>query len=129
MRLAPATHGMDLLTPLHSQGLRLIAESIEMASDVPAVMRLNGSKGMGMTKAEACEGLVARLISVSKALQALKDWEGAAATLQCAKVTLAKGPVEAQKMQYLTSKIIINEAWFALGKVGSADLERWWGWS
>ena len=120
---------MDLITTLHSQGLPLIVESLNMAIDVPAVMRLNGSKGAGMTEAEACEGLVNRMISVSETLEALKDWEGAAVSLQCAKDTLAKGPAEAQKKQYLTLQILIYVAENAVGKVGSAEFERGWGWS
>ena len=121
--LASVTHGMDLVTPLHSQGLPLIVESIDMASDVPAVIRLNGSKGV-VTKADACAELVNRMISLSETLLDLEDWEGAAVSLQRAKETLAKGPAEVQPRQYFTLQILIHVAEIALGKVGSADLER-----
>ena len=110
---------MDLLTPLHSQGVHLILESLKMASDVPTVMRLNGSK-----TGAACDGLVNRLISVSETFQDLEDWETAATFLEFAKETLAKGPAEAQQRQYFTLQILINVAEIALGKVGSSEWER-----
>ena len=94
-----------------------------MASDVPAVMRLNGSKGV-VTKAEACAELVTRMIAASETLQHLEDWEGAATFLEYAKDTLAQGPAEAQQKQVFTLQILINVAEIALGKVGSSEWER-----
>ena len=89
-------------------------------------MLFRSSKGV-VTEAEACQGLVNRMISVSRALEARKDWEGAAVTLQCAKDTLAKGPADAQQRQYSTLQILIRVVQIALGKVGSDEVERRWG--